>query len=383
MGAASWSQYSELADVRWLTPEQEQPVKVISVPKTLKTPRIIAMEPSYVQYVQQGILERLVEAIDESPIARSLIGFVGTQELNQKLAQEGSRTGLLATLDLSEASDRVSNQLVRHLLSPHPWLFRAVDATRSRSADVPGHGVIRLAKFASMGSALTFPFEAMVFCTLVFMGIEREIGHHLRKSDVIRLLGKVRVYGDDIIVPTDYALSVIRTLEDQGLRVNRRKSFWTGKFRESCGKEYYDGYDVSVTRIREMLPSRRTDVSELVSTVSTRNQFWEQGYSNTVGVLDRVVKGLIPFPYIEPTSPALGRWGYRVTVGRHHPTLHRPEVRAMVVDAKLPVNRIDGYNALLKVFLKRGSHPFDDPMHLEVSGRPVAVRIKRQWAPVR
>lgn len=382
-GFASWSQWQDLDAVRWLSPEAEEPVQVISVPKTLKTPRIIAMEPSYMQYMQQGLLERFVLAFQADGLARELVNHVDTQHVNQKLACRGSVVGDLATLDLSEASDRVSNQLVRDLLTSHPWLFRAVDACRSRSADLGEYGVIRLAKFASMGSALTFPMEALVFCTLVFLGIERSVGRQLTRSDILGLVGQVRVYGDDIIVPVDYVLPVIETLEANGLRVNRRKSFWNGKFRESCGGDYYNGHDVSVVRVRSMLPSSRADTSELVSTVALRNLLWEAGWASAVDYLDEELTGLIRLPLIRKSSPALGRWtDGPLDADRFSPHLHRPEVRAWMVDAKLPVNRVDGYNALLKVFLKRSQHPFEDPRHLEVSGRPVAVRIKQRWAPV-
>jgi len=123
--------------------------------------------------------------------------------------------GNLATLDLSEASDRVSNQHVRLLVKNHRALREAVDATRSRKADVLGK-TIRLAKFASMGSALCFPFEALVFATIVFVGIERELNRQLTQKDIESFYGRVRVYGDDIIVPVEYVESVVRELEALG-----------------------------------------------------------------------------------------------------------------------------------------------------------------------
>lgn len=123
-----------------LEPGMEIPVKVIPVPKTLKTPRIIAVEPTAMQYMQQGILAVMVEEMARFDNTRN---FISTefQQPNQWLAREGSISGTLATLDLSEASDRVSNQHVRTLLENHRWLRQAVDSTRSRKADVIGYGV--------------------------------------------------------------------------------------------------------------------------------------------------------------------------------------------------------------------------------------------------
>jgi len=175
------------------------------------------------------------------------------------MAREGSHTGSLATLDLKEASDRVSNQLVRRMLENHPWLRAGVDSCRSRRAVVEfpsGRSEsIRLGKFASMGSALTFPVEALVFATCAILGIERALGRQLTKKDVHRLRGQVRVYGDDIIVPVEYVHSVNEVLETFGFRVNFGKSYWTGKFRESCGGDYYDGHDVTIVRVRRIFPS--------------------------------------------------------------------------------------------------------------------------------
>jgi len=236
--------YFDADRVELLEPENELPVRVISVPKTQKTPRIIAIEPACMQYVQQGLLERLVMSIERHDSLSVLIGF-DDQVPNQELARIGSQDGSLATLDLSEASDRVSWPLVQALVDRHPLFKEALDCTRSRRADVPGHGVIPLFKYASMGSALCFPVEAMVFLTIVIMGIRRERGYHISPRALSReMRGKVRVYGDDIIVPVEYVRSVVSLLEAFGLKVNSNKSFWTGKFRESCGKEFYDGRDV-------------------------------------------------------------------------------------------------------------------------------------------
>ena len=378
-----FSSYSEFlsneSGITFLEPGTERPVKVITVPKTLKTPRIIAVEPTAMQYMQQGLLRCLVDAIEEDDFSFNFIRFIDQTE-NQKLAKLGSLNSSLATLDLSEASDRVSNQHVRALLKNHGSLARAVDSCRSRKADVPGYGVQRLAKFASMGSALCFPFEAMVFCTVVFMGIEAELNRPLTRKDIKSFFGRVRVYGDDIIVPTEYVISVIDSLESFGFKVNRSKSFWTGKFRESCGKEYYDGHDVSITRVRTLLPAHRRNAQEIVSTVSTRNRLYEQGYWRTARYLDSIITRVIPFPNGLSTSPALVRTsslGY--CAEKEDPRLHRPLVRAAVAVPKKRVSPLDGYGALTKCLLPNRFLPFSED-HLEFAGRPTAVDIKQRWS---
>jgi len=366
--------------VDWLEPGDEIPVKVISVPKTLKTPRIIAIEPTCMQFAQQAILERLVPALEFR--FSGAIGFVD-QEPNQLMAREGSmKNGTLATLDLSDASDRVSCRLVETMMKDHPHLLGAVLSCRSYQADVPGHGVIPLAKFASMGSALTFPIEAMVFMTCVFLGIEQGLNTQFCSwSDIHRYLEQVRVYGDDIIVPVDYVQATITQLERFNAKVGASKSFWTGRFRESCGREYFDGHDISVVKVRQMPPSSSKDAKESISWVSTRNQFYMAGMWAGARYMDSILlKVLKYFPNVESSSPALGRissLGYHAE--RECDILHRPLVKAYVVKSRLPINSLDGPGALLKFFLKRGSQPTADREHLRRSGRPRAVDIKPRW----
>lgn len=377
-----------------LEPGDELPVRVILVPKTLKTPRIIAIEPTCMQYMQQGILGVIVDEFAKFDNTRDFVMFK-SQEPNQRLARQGSLTGTLATLDLSEASDRVSNRHVSLLLANHRELRRAVDATRSLKADVPGFGLVDLAKFASMGSALCFPFEALVFATAVFVGIEQALKRPLNLWDINQLRGKVRVYGDDIIVPTEYVQPVIAALESYGFKVNAAKSFWTGLFRESCGKEFYAGHPVGVTRVRNLLPMNRQNSVRVVSAVALRNQFFHSGYYAVVEHLDELIGKIIPFPFVEwssdtagvvsQSSPLLGRHAHTLPSQeyRHDPHLQRPLVRGVTVRNTIPASVLDDYGALMKHFLKQGLTPFVDERHLQRSGRPVSACITTQWGPVR
>ena len=377
--------------LHFLEPGAEMAVNVITVPKTQKTPRIIAIEPTCMQYAQQAVKEQFYTKIDSDRMLSAFIGFE-SQEPNQLLAQKGSRDGSLATLDLSEASDRVSNQLVRSMLRNHPTLHGAVEACRSRTADVPGHGKIRLAKFASMGSALCFPVEAMVFLTIVFVGIERSIGTPFSNSAHFeRFIGSVRVYGDDIIVPVDHVHSVIDALEAFGSLVGVNKSFWIGRFRESCGKEYFDGQDVSIVKVRRLFPTTRKRAPAVIkgeeaerfsSLVSLRNQLYLTGQWKATRWLDAMLrKSLKWFPNVTVDSAVLGRvsfLGYQTD--RICENLHAPMVKGYVDNSRLPSDVLDGSGALLKFFLKRGSLPTADRNHLERAGRPRSASIKTRLA---
>jgi hypothetical protein len=300
------------------------------------------------------------------------------------MARLGSKDGALATLDLSEASDRVSNRLVLRMLKNFPSLAGAVSSSRTQRVDVPGYGIISIAKFASMGSAVCFPIEAMVFLTTIFAGIMKQLNRPLREDDISRFHGSVRVYGDDIIIPIEYTQSVTMALEAIGLKVNPNKSFWTGKFRESCGKDYYDGHDVSVTYVRRVLPTSRHDAQEVMSAVSLRNQLYKAGLWKTAGFLDDYLRNLLrKLPNVAETSQALGRHSFLGFQGeRDCPMLHKPLVKAYVSVSKPRVSKLDGPDALLKFFLKRGSDPIFDAKHLERYGRPESVDIKLRWASV-
>lgn len=360
-------------------PGTEIPVRVISVPKTLKTPRIIAIEPTCMQFMQQALLRVIATELERD---RLLYNFVSLDDQvpNQVLACKGSRDGSYATLDLSEASDRVSNLLVERFYGSG-CLGEAVQATRSRLADVPGFGVLKLRKFASMGSALTFPTEAMVFLTIVFVGMEKRSTRRFTREDVKRFAGEVRIYGDDIIIPTDYASDVRAALEAFGLVVSPTKSFWTGGFRESCGKEYVFGEDVSIVRCRREFPANIKDVEGVASSVSLANQLYMAGLWQTSElVFSRLRKLGIPLPVVESTSAALGKHSFQsfYQTDRTCDRLHRPLVKALVVKP-VPVRReTQGWQALHKFFSERGDEPLPED-HLIHSGRPSRLALKRGW----
>jgi len=310
--------------------------------------------------MQQAVLQCFLDHFSMDNLLVKMIGF-DDQSPNQRMAFQGSIDGQTATLDLSEASDRVSNQLVRAMVRRWPHLLEALDACRSRRADVPGHGVQRLAKYASMGSALCFPIEAMVFTTIIFLGIQRSLNTSLTRKDIKSLSGSVRVYGDDLIVPIGQVRMIVQTLEHFGARVGLSKSFWTGRFRESCGKEYYAGRDVSLVRVRRNLPTTITDASEVISTVSLRNQLAAVGcFGKTIEWLDNRLWKILPyFPVVGPDSSLLGRVETGTCLDNHvpnkirqDPSLQIPLVKGFVVQGKPPSDPLGGSGALLKCLLK-------------------------------
>lgn len=199
--------------------------KHLTVPKDAKTDRNICKEPTINGFLQQGYGKLLRRRLMRTGIN------LDDQSTNQKLAQVGSSYGL-ATLDLSNASDSVSFELVRDLLPPE-W-FDHAERLRAGFTKV-GDKIIRLEKFSSMGNAFTFELETLIFWGIVSAVCELEsVPGNL-----------VWVYGDDIICPAEAVPRVLEVFSFFGFQVNTQKSYWEGPFRESCGKHYFEGEDVT------------------------------------------------------------------------------------------------------------------------------------------
>jgi hypothetical protein len=242
--------------------------QTIFVPKSYKTFRTISMESSTLQYLQQGVWGEIDRVVGKSPYLRNRIGF-HEQERNQLLAKEGSFERNYATIDLSAASDSVSYKLVKALFKGTK-LYKYIIATRSRRTLLPDGRVIRLKKFAPMGSALCFPIETIIFAAIC-QYVAREHG----------VTGDYSVFGDDIIVPTQCAEDVIITLEVLGFNVNHEKSFFDPAcwFRESCGAEYCDGYDVTPLRVSRKYNAQQRLV-QLKGLIDLANGAFDKGFLN-------------------------------------------------------------------------------------------------------
>lgn len=239
--------------------------KVILVPKDARGPRLISCEPRETMWIQQGLLSKLVTCLEAHPLTSGLVNFTD-QGINKYQAYRGSITRDSATLDLKDASDRVSLALVEAIF-PKNWV-KCLLACRSPQTVLPDGDIVNLHKFAPMGSALCFPVMALVIWSLL-----TATANMAQTEKSVRVSGRlhkarkrfawerpVYVYGDDIVVPSDFAGTAMLVLESVGLIVNTNKSFVRSSFRESCGGEYYDGWDVTPIRLRTLpddsVPSR-------------------------------------------------------------------------------------------------------------------------------
>lgn len=224
--------------------------ELVFVPKNITKLRSISMEPTTLQYLQQGCMDSLYNYFDHHPHLSKILQLKD-QSQNKSFAYEGSITNSYATLDLSHASDSVNWNLVLTLFRRVPQLIKWLVCTRSTHTLLPNGDEIPLGKFAPMGSALCFPIESLIFAAIAVLSQRLAKEEALDRDNCTGIRSCydfVSVYGDDIILPT-YAASICsKLLRYSGFTLNESKSYLTGPFKESCGGNYFCGYDITAVK---------------------------------------------------------------------------------------------------------------------------------------
>jgi len=248
--------------------------RVAFVPKSWKTERTIACEPdgnlplqlSFDSYAKRSLIRKGINLYDQTK--------------NQEQARIGSISGNVATIDLSMASDTLSyNTTV--LLLPEGWR-QFLCAIRSQYYEMyPSHREA-YHKFSSMGNGATFTLETLVFSAACYAVGSRAFS----------------CYGDDITIERELALPLIALLDFLGFMPNQDKTFIDGPFRESCGKFWWEGIDITPRYIRE-LDSRKAVYCHLVNSMMSISK----PYGELQDYLVRLVRELrLPVvPYNEDT----------------------------------------------------------------------------------
>lgn len=196
-----------------------------SVPKNAKTERSIIVEPILNGLYQKGIGSFIKERL-------LLFGCnLFDQTKNQRLACKGSVDDSIVTVDISNASNTVALLLVFHLMS-EKW-FNLLDYLRTSEVKY-NDKTIKLEMFSSMGNGFTFELESLIFYAIALVVCQ------LEKADV----SQVSVFGDDIVIPKQCYPKLLEALHLFGFEVNSEKSFSEGPFRESCGADYFLGYNI-------------------------------------------------------------------------------------------------------------------------------------------
>lgn len=200
--------------------------------------RTICTEPVLNMFYQLGakeILEGCLKRVHNLDVSLQ-------PQKNVNLARIGSINQRFATLDLSDASDSISAKLVEAILPA--VAYSTLNKIRCTEAKIGGE-YHKLGMFSTMGNGFTFPLMTSIFSCLV-RSVYRMNGVHPKCGQ------NYTVFGDDIIVLTEHYDEVVCALQTLGFIPNMAKSFATGNFRESCGGDFYHGYNVRGVYIKEL-----------------------------------------------------------------------------------------------------------------------------------
>lgn len=239
----------QIRDAHYGPPKLIGGSKLSFVPKTTKTSRMIAIEPTLNMFYQLGI-----GAILEKRLRRFFGIDLSTQpDVNRCLARLGSvidasRGDGFATIDLSSASDSISLGLCGYSI-PAEALDRMLSvrcsyASSKYCSDATGY--MRLNMLSTMGNGYTFPIQTAIFAAVAAASVsmDDDILDMPKAWSENHIGGLYSVFGDDIIVRSKAAERTLWLLRYLGFTPNTEKCFVSGSFRESCGFDFYQGFNV-------------------------------------------------------------------------------------------------------------------------------------------
>jgi len=366
----------------------EAPARLLAVPKTIATPRLIAAEPHYLQWCQHAISRYMYTRVS-STVVGNFVDF-HRQDLNGDLARVASLEKEHATIDLSSASDRVSCWHVERLFRRLPCLLDALQATRSvwiqQEISQRAPKFARIRKFSTMGNATIFPVQSLFFLALALGTVcyRRNLRVTLKS---LRSLGKqqVRVFGDDIIVPIDCAGLLLELLQHLQLKVNTHKTFTVGNFRESCGVEAFLGQDV--TSVSLLDAPDRARPGTIVSSVDVQHNLCSAGYWNTASYV-RKIAGRAVAEKLRYVKHGSGLFGWSDLFGgdnshlrvRWNPRLHRQEHYCLRQSVKEVRASPEDGSGLLQYFTEALDEKPSERISLGYLTRRPQSKLRLGWA---
>lgn len=267
---SGWPQVYSFVGENWPTEkisEHKYAALLSAVPKNYKERRMIAPETPVLNLIARKVRSALFETID----ANGWMPYLNPtdQSINKELARVGSlysghkiKKNAYCTIDARHASDSIPRQLFFELLRyVSPFTRRLI---RLGLADE----IVYNRKYhyapqilATSGSPLTPILQSIYYMAIVMTaydlcGIKYEkiktpwyLAHKIKGLDTDqRDVTKVpfAIYNDDIIVKQEAFETVVEMLTRFGITINETKTFsGDNHFRESCGGEYINGYDIT------------------------------------------------------------------------------------------------------------------------------------------
>jgi len=229
-----------------------------------------------------------------------------------------------------------------------------------------------------MGSANTFPVETLIFLGIALASVlvSRKLRCTLR--NIMELTEEVAVFGDDIVIPVDSRELFVEALEVLYFKVNPSKSFWTGRFRESCGVDSFRGVNVTPAYWKSFYDG---GPESLASVTESANNFYKKWLLNTSAYLASTLPGYVP--KVAMSSGIVGlksrlpvsNNGFPRRYNRH---LHRDEIRVLTTIASQRRIATNDDTALLQYFTEEPS-----PDNIWVHGVPQRPRLQKKlrWVP--
>lgn len=203
--------------------------RAAAVPKNRKSPRFVASELASSMYAQLALKRHLDGVIRALFGNRAPIWDAGR---HRAFLQE--RHMHMVTVDLSDASDYISLDLISYILPPD-WVD-VLNSCRSQFVLTPDGDVTPLMVQAPMGNGYCFRLLTLVCCAIM------AVACRLPWSD----------FGDDMICHERDWPAVRMGLEECGLLINKSKTCF-GRYKETCGLELLDGYDITPFKYKRCL----------------------------------------------------------------------------------------------------------------------------------
>jgi len=225
----------------WHEFEVKEYAEFLTVPKNSLTDRPIEIQPCMNLFFQKSLGKIIRRRMHGQSTGSGYPALdLNNQEVNREFARIGSSSNPeICTLDLSSASDLLATEFVKYMVEDQKWL-NALYLTRCGVVRVEEVGFLPLQKFSAMGNGYTWELQSAIFYSMI-----RACNEYLGMDGSV-----CSIFGDDIICHVDASKLLMEFLDFCGLKVNTDKSFTSGFFRESCGKHYYKGFDVSPFYLR-------------------------------------------------------------------------------------------------------------------------------------
>lgn len=356
------------------------------VPKTYKGPRLISVEPTAQQFIQGGLLSWLRANMPKSA-SRSIC--FNDQTPSREGALRASIRGDFATVDLSAASDRLSCWTVERAIRDKD-LLAALISCRTPFISLERYkdqaNVIELMKFAGMGSAVTFPVQSIIYwmCCIAALSYQLDGRKPLTARRVAGLSKKVRVFGDDLILPSPAVPYLALLLDCLQLKINGAKTHHQGHFRESCGMDAYKGVDVTPLYMSRLEPGDTP--SSLASWVDIRNNAYTKGLWTLARWMEDNAPPLLK-RHIVRSNYELGCLTYLTYLDavyakrwRANRSLHLSSVRGLTLRVKVRRQVRGTMTDLLQYFLESpGPDSFWEPGYLSST----SARLAPAWVSLR